>query len=77
MTVQWVQSPSVVQGYNVYRGVHSGGPYTRINPDLDSDSFYTDKTVTAGVTYFYVVTAVDDKTESRYSTEVAASVPYP
>ncbi|MGZ4789709.1 MAG: fibronectin type III domain-containing protein [Terriglobales bacterium] len=64
-------------GYNVYRGVHSGGPYQKINSALETATTYIDDNVTAGSTYFYVVTAVDDKSESGYSTEVPAAVPYP
>ena len=77
MVVQWVQSPSEVMGYNVYRGVHSGGPYQKVNPELEPATNYTDTTVKGGSTYFYVVTAVDAGSESRYSMEVIASVPAP
>jgi len=39
---------------------------------------YTDSTVQAGVTYFYVVTAVDSSgNESVYSNQASATVPTP
>ncbi len=64
-------------GYNVYRGLISGGPYQRINSQLEPATNYTDSTVQSGITYFYVVTAVDATSESGYSPEVAAAIPSP
>ena len=70
-------SPNVV-GYNVYRGTVSGGPYTQINSALDLTTSYTDSTVQAGQTYYYVVTAVDSAGgESSYSNETKAVIPSP
>jgi hypothetical protein len=57
--LSWIASPSAVSGYNIYRGTHSGGPYTRMNSSLDLATAYTDNTVQAGQTYYYVTTAVD------------------
>jgi len=69
---------SPVNGYNVYRSGKSGGPYTKINSPLDLSTIYTDTTVLAGQTYYYVTTAVDsDGTESTYSNEVPAAIPTP
>ncbi len=69
-------SPSVV-GYNVYRGVKTGGPYSQINA-LNADTTYTDNAVQAGQTYFYVTTAVDGTgKESAYSNQTQAVVPTP
>jgi fibronectin type 3 domain-containing protein len=67
-----------VVGYNTYRGIVSGGPYTRINSALYTAPFSTDSTVQAGQTYYYVTTAVDSSgLESAYSNQVQAVVPSP
>lgn len=72
----WVASTSVVIGYNLYRGTQTGGPYTRINGALTTGTTYTDTQVQSGLTYFYVVTAVDSSnTESVYSNEASATIP--
>ena len=74
----WMPSSSAVVGYNVYRGTQSGGPYSKLNSSLQSATSYTDSTVQAGHTYYYVTTAVDTtSTESTSSNEVATSVPTP
>ncbi|MEW5691845.1 MAG: fibronectin type III domain-containing protein [Candidatus Hydrogenedentota bacterium] len=65
---------SDLAGYNVYRGLVSGGPYTKINGSLNSDTDYLDTTVSNGVTYYYVVTAVDTAdNQSAYSSETSAT----
>ena len=65
-------------GYNVYRGTQSAGPYTKINSALDASTAYTDNSVQAGQTYYYVTTAVDaNGAESSYSGAVQALVPTP
>jgi len=57
--------------YNVYRADGSGGPYTEIA--TVTNSAYTDIGVSNGMTYYYVVTAVDESgNESGNSTEVSA-----
>jgi hypothetical protein len=67
-----------VVGYNVYRGANTGGPYSKINPVLAASTAYTDNSVTAGQSYYYVTTAVDTSgLESSYSNEVPATVPTP
>jgi len=77
-TLTWTASTSGVAGYNVYRGVQSGGPYTRINSVLEAPTNYVDNTVQPGCTYYYVVTAVDSNgLESAYSNEVVAVIPIP
>ncbi len=69
---------SGVVGYNVYRGSVSGGPYSKINSALEANTAYTDSTVTAGQTYYYVTTAVDGSgNESAYSNQAQAVVPTP
>jgi hypothetical protein len=77
--LSWTASASSdVVGYNVYRGSMSGGPYTIVNPSLVAGTTFTDSTVAAGQTYYYVCTAVDSSNnQSTYSDEAAATVPSP
>jgi fibronectin type 3 domain-containing protein len=65
-----------VKGYNVYRRLSTGGPYTKVNPSLvaNTTSNYTNTGLTGGTAYYYVVTAVDTiDNESAYSTEANAT----
>ena len=74
----WSDSSSGISGYNIYRAGVSGGPYSGINSGLDPTTSYTDNSVLAGQTYYYVVTAVNSSgVESAYSSEVAATIPTP
>jgi len=67
-----------VVGYNIYRSGTSDGPYAKINSALNATTAYTDNTVQAGVTYYYVTTAVDASgVESVYSNQAPAVVPSP
>jgi fibronectin type 3 domain-containing protein len=78
VTLSWVASTSTVVGYNIYRGTVSGGPYALLNSTPTSSLTYTDMAVTAGQTYYYVVTAVDSNgMESIVSNEVSATIPTP
>ncbi|MBC8490221.1 MAG: T9SS type A sorting domain-containing protein [Bacteroidetes bacterium] len=57
-----------IAGYNIYKSNISGGPYTKINSGLVTDTTYTD--VTGTENDFYCVTAVIIAcTESRLSSE--------
>jgi len=70
-------SPNVI-GYNVYRGTASGGPYTKLTSSMAVGTSYTDSTVQAGKTYYYVATSVDNSSkESSYSNQSQAVVPSP
>ncbi len=65
-----------VAGYNVYRSLTTGGPYTKINSGLVADTNYADLAVQDGQTYYYVATAVDQQQqESVYCNEASAYVP--
>ena len=56
--------------YVIYRGLASGGPYNEIDRKVGVG--YSDTGLTNGVTYFYVVSAVDTSdNESGYSNEKA------
>ena len=74
-TLSWNPSPSGVVSYNVYRGTQSGGSYQKLNSLPAPTTTYTDNSVLAGQTYFYVVTAVDSRNvESVHSNEVSTTI---
>ncbi len=76
--LSWSASSSTVAGYNIYRGSVNSGPYAKIDSAVDTVTTYTDASVQAGDTYFYVTTAVaPDGTESAFSNQVSAAVPTP
>jgi Protein of unknown function (DUF1573)/Abnormal spindle-like microcephaly-assoc'd, ASPM-SPD-2-Hydin len=76
--LNWNASHDVVIGYNVYRGGKTGGPYAKLNSVLNATTNYTDSTVGAGATYYYVVTAVDSSyAESINSNEAKITIPTP
>jgi hypothetical protein len=79
VTLTWTASTSKgVMGYDVYRGEHSGGPYTLLNSVLIAGTSYKDAAVQAGETYYYVVTAVNsDHVKSLQSNQAQAVVPFP
>ena len=77
-TLDWADNTeSDITGYNVYRSETAGGSYTKVNGSLLPTSDYVDLGLVNGITYFYVVTAVDTATptalESGYSSEVSAT----
>ena len=77
-TVQlsWAASTSSVSGYNVYRGTSNGGPYSKVNGAQVTSLSYTDSSVAASTTYYYVTTAVDSEgVESIYSNQASAVIP--
>jgi len=79
--LSWTASVTTgVTGYNVFRGTTSGGESaTPLNPTPIAGTTYVDGTVTAGATYYYVVTTVasNDVTQSSDSQEAKAAVPSP
>jgi fibronectin type 3 domain-containing protein len=78
VSLSWAASTPTVLGYNVYRVVQSGGPYTQMNEVLDVGTNYVDNTVQSGQTYYYVVTAEGTNgLESVYSNEVVMVIPFP
>jgi uncharacterized repeat protein (TIGR03803 family) len=61
-------------GYNVYRSTVSGGPYTLLGTTPTTlQTTYTDTGLVNGVTYYYVIVAVDVGVYSTYSIEVNAT----
>jgi fibronectin type 3 domain-containing protein len=77
VSISWQPSSSSgVTSYNVYRSVVSGGPYARVG-NVNTSSF-TDSSVKAGTTYFYVVTSLNaSQVESAVSAEIKTTVPTP
>ncbi len=60
-------------GYNIYRSITQGGPYTQIAASVPQSN-YTDMAVENGTTYYYVVEAVDTSgRQSDYSNEASAT----
>lgn len=77
-TLSWSPSTSTVGGYNVYRSQTSGGPYQKLDGSIVAADSFTDSTVQAGGTYFYVITAVGSSgVESADSSQVSATIPTP
>lgn len=75
VSLSWNASTSSVQGYYVYRGGQTGGPYSKVST-LVPQLTYTDSSVVSGSTYYYVVTALGtDNVESGNSNQVTAVIP--
>lgn len=77
VSISWQASASSgVTSYNVYRSPVTGGPYARVGNATGTS--FTDTTVQAGKTYFYVVTSLNaSQVESAVSTETTVTVPTP
>jgi hypothetical protein len=76
VSLNWSASLSSAVGYNLYRGMQSGGPYFRLNWSIITVTNYIDTAVQSGQTYYYVATATNSSNEeSDYSNEVAAPIP--
>ncbi len=76
VALSWVPGDENYVGFNIYRSTVDGGPYTKINSQLDSTPAYTDITVQDGMTYYYCATEVDDQgQESPYSNIAQVTIP--
>ena len=75
--LSWADNATTVAGYNVYRGTNSGGPYvSKLTTSPTTSTQFTDTGLQSGLTYYYVVTAVDSNgVESVYSNQATASIP--
>jgi hypothetical protein len=74
--LSWAPGAENVVGYNVFRSTVQGGPYEQINTALEASTSYTDSTVAAGTTYYYVTTEVNaEGQESGYSNVAKAVIP--
>ncbi len=68
----WTYTGSQTAGFNLYRGLTAGGPYTRVNGSLIPGMSYVNNGLISGTTYYYVVTAVDSAgNEGGYSNEAS------
>ena len=60
--------------YEAYRARASGGPYTKVANVPAPTTEYTDWSVSTGITYYYLVLAVDTSfNKSGYSNEIEAT----
>jgi len=76
--LSWGASTPAVSGYNIYRSAVSGGPYSKVNSALIAGTAFTDATIQAGTTYYYVVRGVSSAgVESLPSNEVQVVTPTP
>jgi cellulose 1,4-beta-cellobiosidase len=78
VALSWQPSSGAIS-YKVKRSTTSGGPYTSIATGVTSTS-YTQAGLTAGTTYYFVVSAVNASGESSNSAQAAAtpsSLPLP
>jgi fibronectin type 3 domain-containing protein len=62
-----------VNGYNVYRGTTSQGETLLVS--IGNVTTYTDSSVAANTTYYYIVTATSTAGESGPSNEVNVGIP--
>jgi fibronectin type 3 domain-containing protein len=74
IALDWDDSPVPnVNAYQVYRRTNSGGDYAPLANAVSSD--HTDATALQGITYQYVVTAIDDNgVESGFSSPASGAV---
>lgn len=77
--LSWTASTTPNATYNVYRATSSSGPFTTpVNTSAITGTTFTDTTVQAGQTYYYVATAVSGGVESADSgPPVQATIPTP
>ncbi|MDK8180756.1 fibronectin type III domain-containing protein [Paenibacillus sp. UMB4589-SE434] len=64
--LEWVDTGA--KSYNIKRSTSKGGPYSSLAASITGTS-YTDKAVTNGTTYYYVVASVNEAGASAYSPE--------
>lgn len=57
ITLNWSAVEGGVTGYNIYRANVSGGPYSKLNGALITNTTYDDTTAVPGNSCYYVVTA--------------------
>ncbi|MDE3066225.1 MAG: Tat pathway signal protein [Verrucomicrobiota bacterium] len=70
-------SSSGVSGYNVYRSLNGGGPFTQLNGGLVTALGYCDLTVSDGQTYYYQVTAVNASSQTSPPSATLSTTPNP
>jgi hypothetical protein len=62
-------------GYNVYRSTTPGSGYSKINSSLLGSPDYTDNSVTNGIPYYYIVTAVDTSSNESEDSNIVSATP--
>lgn len=78
VSLTWIASASPgVTGYNIYRGTAPGTYPVELTSTPVAGTSFTDTTVAAGKTYYYVATAVAGSESSGYSNQAQATVPTP
>jgi len=77
MTWAWSQGTGdMATGFHIQRSATAGGPYTVVGTVPVGTLTYLDTSVTAGQSYFYVVTAYNSGGDSSRSNEVACTIPF-
>lgn len=71
VALTWTAPAGTVISYNLYRGTASGAEI-KVTAIASGATSYTDSSLTAGVTYFYKITAVNTSGESAQSNELSA-----
>jgi fibronectin type 3 domain-containing protein len=74
VSLQWNPSTTAGSQYFVYRRRKAVATFTKLNTTPIAVETYTDTTVTAGHTYIYQVTAVENGLESAPSNEVSVAI---
>ena len=70
----WTVPAGTVSGYNLKRATVSGGPYSAVTGGSGlTGTTFTDTTVEPDVTYYYVVSALNDGCEGADSSQTAAT----
>ena len=78
VSLSWNGGGADVTGYNIYRSTASGSQGAKMNSTLDASPDYSDSSVQAGQTYYYVTTAVNGSgMESAASNQVKVVIPTP
>jgi len=79
VSLSWIASTSSnLAGYNIYRASSSGAYTSPLNSSPVTGTTFADGTVAPGLTYYYVVRAVDNSgNQSANSNEDQVAIPYP
>jgi hypothetical protein len=76
VVLSWKASTTTtIGGYNIYRSETSGMNYQKIGDTGKSTVTFTDSTIVAGKSYYYMIRAYKDTAESANSDEVRIIVP--
>jgi hypothetical protein len=73
INLSWKATPGAMS-YNLKRGITSAGPFANIATGVTATNF-SDLSVSAGMTYYYVVSAVNSGGESSNSAPAVAIIP--